>query len=858
MSESLDLEPQDELLDLDSLKTPQFTNRLESFRYSEQDKEDSLEELSHKYTSAIRKARDSGTLNLNRLHLTNSIKFALADLGLVVEHHGESPTDLQDEIVKLREETEDALNSVKQAYTSKQHEIARRLSTDEELPVRRRDQSEDIEDTMVSHSPIIPFTPDMDEKMLSSINSLEDLRRFEKWRTEEVNKLREEVARLKRKAHESVAMKASRTSLSRNSLVSMLKEALHEEDSAEVPEPVITKASEAVKDTCEKELQLREVQLKAELTQQFKEEKEALEQRYAEQIDLAISETQDQLNKLWQRRIQSLENRLRYGAEHSQNDLVEEIVSFYQNQLEERLEEERVNLRKAMDIKRQEMIERLGHSEAYGTNEQRLRGLPKQSRYHSSQQISSRLSSEASPRDYSQADQEIIGNPQSQIEQEFVERLTDAKEAWKQRLSEQVVRELKQRFDAEHTEALATAEEVIKEEASLELESAVQHIRAEAQDAVTKHVLSVNEHASKQLEKLKATLFEECMQELSTGEEIRAQEQQALRTRAHIERELKNELRAKLTRELRAKCEEELRQKVWKAEEAAVLSKRKHLVNDSKLKVKAEAERLEQLQSKDVKALVEERVNRQQRELRQCYKQKLEQLKRDLVSSLENELEDRLSLERQDLRDELIEISQIKTALNSQLKKTAAERREELERIRQEERGLVSKLEEVEVQLQKLQETSYLDTSKDDKGQSPGRGKERPLSQQSTLFPQKELEDRPRAQASSSLGMRSLQISGAPSILQSQERPFEEPKTRTPKRLLSHYDSSTIVAKLIEKNMQEAARQTQRRLSPSKTYETPKSSANIEQHKEAAPRTATPTKPRHRLYAELLSYTSDN
>jgi hypothetical protein len=60
------------------------------------------------FTSAIRKARDSGTLNLSRLHLTNSIKFALADLRLVVEHHGESPTDLQDEIIKLREETEDA------------------------------------------------------------------------------------------------------------------------------------------------------------------------------------------------------------------------------------------------------------------------------------------------------------------------------------------------------------------------------------------------------------------------------------------------------------------------------------------------------------------------------------------------------------------------------------------------------------------------------------------------------------------------------------------------------------------------------------------------------------------------------
>jgi hypothetical protein len=36
------------------------------------------------------------------------------------------------------------------------------------------------------------------------------------------------------------------------------------------------------------------------------------------------------------------------------------------------------------------------------------------------------------------------------------------------------------------------------------------------------------------------------MQEMCTGEEIGAHEQQALRTRAHVERELKNELRAKL------------------------------------------------------------------------------------------------------------------------------------------------------------------------------------------------------------------------------------------------------------------------------------------------------------------------
>mmetsp|Transcript_11477 Transcript_11477/g.22550 ORF Transcript_11477/g.22550 Transcript_11477/m.22550 type:complete len:831 (-) Transcript_11477:29-2521(-) len=819
-----ELEPHEGFMHFNSLRTPQFTDRRqEFFRYSSRGKDDSFDELPAKYTNAICRARESGKL---RLELGNSNKYDSGGLNHLIQEQNESPTDLSD--YQLREEAEDAVNSVKQTYSMRLQEIMRHFSPDG--PLSSRGQAEDIEDTMVSHSPIIPFTADAEEKMFSSINSLEDLKRFDKWRTEELNKLREEVARLKRRVHETITSKASKESLSRNSLVSLLKEALKDEEAAEMPEQLICNASEAVKKTCDKELADREEQLKIELSEQFREEKEAIKTRYEEQINLAIAETQEQLNKLWQRRIQSLENRLRYGNAREKQDLAEEIMSYYQSQLEERLEEESVRMRQEIETRKREELAKL--------SKQGYKIDPK----------APKVNLKVDLREHAQAELETM---QSQLEQEFEQRLVESKEAWKQQLSESVMRDLRQRFDSEHAEALAMAEDHAKEEANQELEAAVREIRAEAQDAVKSHVMKVNEHAAQQLERLKSAIFEDCMQELSTEDELRAQEQRAMKLRAHIERELKNELRNRLYREIRAKCEEDLRQKVFKAEEAAILSKRKHLASESKHKVKVETEKLGLLQDKEVKSVVDERVARQKRELRQAYKQKLEQFKRDLVGSLENELEDRVSLERQDLKEELTELGQIKAALNSQLKKAATERKEELERIRQEERTLVSKLEEVEIQLSKLQDNSYIEVSKESTGKifSPGRTKERPLSQQTTLFP-KDIEERPRANVASSIGLRSFQISNTTSVLQSHERPFEEPKIKTPKRLLSHYDSSEIVSQLIEKNLKDAAKSAQRELTIQHNYETPKN-ADVEQHKEA-PRSATPTKPRHKLYAELL------
>eukprot|EP00359_Climacostomum_virens_P007529 CAMPEP_0204919846 /NCGR_PEP_ID=MMETSP1397-20131031/17048_1 /ASSEMBLY_ACC=CAM_ASM_000891 /TAXON_ID=49980 /ORGANISM="Climacostomum Climacostomum virens, Strain Stock W-24" /LENGTH=767 /DNA_ID=CAMNT_0052093477 /DNA_START=4535 /DNA_END=6838 /DNA_ORIENTATION=- len=638
-------------------------------------------------------------------------------------------------------------------------------------------------------------------------------------------------------------------SLSRQSLSHLLRTALHSQE--HIDESALDRCSSVIREVCEKELQEKEAVLRLEIEQQFDAERVSLQQKYEAEMNKAILAVQERINSHWNRKAMEIELQLKLNEELSDSEAQEsiesELVAHYQTYFEDLFEEEREKIRA--------QLERELHDELRQIQSAPLRRQGKQE----------------VPHEFKEKYQAEMQKMRERLEVEFEMRLVSEEESWRANLAPKLVQEIQKRHKENATEQLALRKQQLHQQANRELQDLINKIKEESDEAVLRHLRQIDEEAKKTAERSRESLKAEIYHQLQHEREQKLQENIVLKLKGLLTNEISRELQPKIELEVKQELEQKYREEAQAELSQGLGEFLRKVDNDNKSALRRVSEQLELTRDEAVKASVEEQMIRFEKELKVKYAARADRLTNDTQDQFLKELENRLQDEREQLARDRAEVSRLKSAVNVQLHKASKERKEELDRIKEQEKFLQKKLQEREGLLKRMQDVSVINKSYE--RAQPERIKDRPdrpLSQQSTLFHKEDkVENTPQFQSPRHFPVMSrvspVSVPFSPEPARYIGYTAEEPKQISPpRRLLSPYRSEDTVQKLISQNIEEAHRQALRLLAETEnppeikprkqayTEDTQRYYRPKEQEQEKPSQRLSTAKPSHQLYRDLL------
>jgi hypothetical protein len=449
------------------------------------------------------------------------------------------------------------------------------------------------------------------------------------------------------------------------------------------------------------------------------------------------------------------------------------------------------------------------------------------------------------------------------MEVDFEMRLVTEEETWRRSLAPAIIQETQRRHATSSSEQLSAREEQLRQQAASELQELISKIKAESGEAVYRHMQQIEEESRRTAELSRESLKAEIAYQIQSEREEKLQEAIVMKLRGLLHNEISRELLPRIEQEVKMQLEGKFREEAAAELQQGLSDCLRRVGTDSKNSLRNAQEKLELTKDEAVKAAVEERMTRFEKELKVKFAGRADRLTSETEQAFLKELENRLQEDREQLNRDRAEVSRLKSAVNVQLHKTAKERKEELERIKEQEKILQKKLHEREGMLKRMQDVSVINKSFE--RAPPERVKDRPLSQQSTPFAKDDkVEDTSQFQSPRHFPIlsRVSPVSVPFSPEQGRFVPEERKQISPPRRLLAPYRSEETVQKLISQNIEEAQRQAlrllaetehppaikPRQLIPEETQRYYRPKETVEQ----SPQRLSTAKPSHQLYNDLL------
>ena len=711
-----------------------------------------------KHEFGLRAVGAGEVVRVGALRLEPETMGAIEELGLQVDDYLSPDDELEPrlEIEKLRALSEEAIKQIRDRYLQLESSLISRLSPEEQSMMQ-----------MTRPECLQEFTSsgfkERDDAMYGSVDSFEELKNVEKRMASEVKVLRDEVERLRKRVADSegTSLRTSLTgSLNGQVLVNLLK-SVQPDDSE-----TLEKCSGVILETLENDFLAREIEIRREMEEQFEAEKQQIKESYEEQVAKAIEEA----------RVQATEAHQSKGGKKPRADDLQSLRESIYLEVEDRLKQE---------------------------YEEKLRKRLAQ------------LAPKPRPDDYSELRERLreLETFKANQEVEFELRLASEKEAWKRELASLSLDDYRRELQKDFDHRLAQRTQEVQEQSKSEVGQLTAQFRAEAQDAISRHLQRLAEESERRTEAMKGMLREECLRELRSEREMKLSEALAARISVQLDKELRKDLTPKVEKELRTVMEEQLRMQLRKEFEDIYETRKGQMEQEMKQKLRMAQSRVEGKYEGDVNRLLQERTSKIEKELKIKYKTKLERIQKQTEEGVQQEYKQKHEEEMVELRREKSEVARLRSALNVQLKKANVERREELDRIRKQEVELDRKTKELNLQLSRVQIQEGLGPATETPIKSV-RASQTPMKKDSSVSPigkGKESKLSPQKYTVDSELIGSLPRPLSPPQLSRQSPPSSErnndPAYDPPQRLLPHYDSQDLVKQLISKNLEDAQRE---------------------------------------------------